>query len=80
MSDERSALLTDEEWAIYDLLSEVWRQYNELPELFVQDKWEFSLSINRMKNYILSRPVMRDLAHADWPGYINPDKPTDVQS
>jgi hypothetical protein len=71
MSDTRSDLLNDKEWAVYDKLTEIWADFNDLPELFTQDKWEFSLGINRLKNYILARPVMREIAKTGMPGYID---------
>jgi hypothetical protein len=52
-------LFTDEELEIYNLLSDAWNKYLELPQQHPDDINEFRLYIHQLQEKMLCRPVVR---------------------
>ena len=67
------SLLSPEEWAVYDHLSEAFNSFIKLDKLHAQDAREFAFHINALKNIIMSRPVARELVEKQFTGYVGAD-------
>jgi hypothetical protein len=55
------SLLTEEEWAVVNLLGDAWNQFMKLPTLHSDDCHEFRSGIHQAQSIIMSRPVMREM-------------------
>lgn len=65
------SLLSEEEWEVYNTLSQAYNSYILLERLHMVDQIEFSQGINACKNILMSRPVARELRDQRFNGYLD---------